>query len=567
MVEPVPGAYEDSRYDEARSARVPADLAWLNAAGRQIGTTLDLRRTTQELVDFVVPEFADGAAVDLLESVLRGAEVDRWRGPGMPAMQAMAIAWIPQVRMIEATPVGSATSFAGYGRDALTSGEPVLVSRVTPEDFTKIASTPSGAGQLRAAGVHSYLVVPVIARGVLLGLADFVRAGDRPGFDRADVALATELLGKAAVAFDNARLYQRERDTVVTLQHSLLPRESPLTLQLEVRPGYQPARDRRVAGGDWFDIAALPGGRTALVVGDVLGGGLSAAATMGRLRGIARVLLALDTVPERVLTRLDLAARDLDEEQVATCLVAVYDPADGSCALASAGHLPPLVVDRDGDARFVDLPVGGPIGAGAIPYEGARITLPQGARLMLYTDGLTKTRGGDLAQDLERLRRTAAEMPAGAPAPGVDQLATPERFDDAVLLVADTHDAAEDIRMWELPADASAGSFARKVVRGQLADWGQPELQDSAELVVSEMVGNAMRYGRGPGPLRLVRHGRVIVELADRGPDLPQIQFAAPTDEGGRGLQLINMLCRRWGACRTAYGKSVWAELDLPTER
>ncbi|MFE3504530.1 SpoIIE family protein phosphatase [Kitasatospora sp. NPDC059146] len=551
----------------AGTERLPADLSWLNEAGRRIGTTLDLRRTAQELADSTVPRFADGAAVDLLETVLRGEETERWQGPEPPALRAMAIAWIPSVRVIEADPVGSPSVVGpSYSRDALVTGEPVLVTRTTPDDYLRIASTPSGAAQLAAAGVHSYLVVPMVARGVLLGIADFVRSGDRPGFDRADLALATELLGRAALSIDNARLYQRERDTVVTLQRSLLPRESPPTPGLDVHCDYLPALDSRVAGGDWFDVVALPGGRTALVVGDVLGGGLPAAATMGRLRGAARILLALDTVPERVLARLDLAARDLDEEQVASCLCAVYDPADGSCALASAGHVPPVLVGPDGPAHFVDLPVGGPIGAGAIPYDGTRIVLPGGARLLLYTDGLAKTRRGDLAADLERLRREAGPVLRSRPGPEAAHLAPAGRYDDAVLVAADALDgaAAAEVRVWDLPADASAAGAARRLVRDQLARWELTDLVDAAELVVSEMAGNALRHGRAVGPLRLLRHDRLVIEVSDRGPDLPQIQHASLSDEGGRGLQLINVLCRRWGACRTAFGKAVWAELDLP---
>ncbi|MDX2562126.1 SpoIIE family protein phosphatase [Streptomyces sp. TX20-6-3] len=550
-------------------------LAWLNSAGSRIGTTLDLERTAQELAEFTVPTLADGAAVDILESVLRGEEGSRWTGTGIPLLRATALSAVESLSSLEPTPVGETfvrTEEAHetlLHRYCLRQGRPVLVSRMRDDDFVRVAPTESAAAKMRAAGVHSYLAVPLIARGLLLGSADFVRGPGTPPFSATDLALAEQLASQAAVYIDNARLYGREREHVVSLQRSLLPRATPVTPGLRVHAEYTPSTAHHGVGGDWYDVMALPGGRTALMVGDVMGHGLPAAATMGRLRAVARTLMTLDMAPERVLARLDLATRDLEDEQVATFLCAVHDPADSTYTLASAGHLPPLLVDGDGSAAFVDVPIGAPLGAGVIPYDPIRLEVPAGGHLVMYTDGLVKSRHADLDHQLELLRTAARGLTPEALEHGglTDRAPTDaSRFDEAVLLVATTAPGTPDeLCEWQLPKEGRAASVARGLVTDQLAAWDLEELADVFELVVSELVGNALRYGNGPGRLRLLRGERLVVEVSDTGPDLPQIQHADLSDEGGRGLQLINMLCRRWGSCRTVSGKVVWAEQNLPT--
>ncbi|MET9676074.1 SpoIIE family protein phosphatase [Streptomyces sp. NPDC006482] len=559
-------------------------LAWLNSAGSRIGTTLDLERTAQELAEFTVPGFADGAAVDILESVLRGEEGSRWTGTGVPLMRATALCAVEALSSLEPTPVGETfvrpeeAHETLLHRYCLRQGRPVLVSRMRHDDFIKVAPTESAAVKMRAAGVHSYLAVPLIARGLLLGSADFVRAPGSPPFSSTDLALAEHLASQAAVYIDNARLYGREREHVVSLQRTLLPRATPVTPGLRVGAEYAPSTAHHGVGGDWYDVMALPGGRTALMVGDVMGHGLPAAATMGRLRTVARTLMTLDMAPERVLARLDLATRDLEDEQVATFLCAVFDPADSTYTLASAGHLPPLLLDGHGSAEFADVPVGAPLGAGVIPYDPIRLRVPAGGNLVLYTDGLVKSRHEDLDHQLECLRSAARGLaPEALESGGLIECAPAgdARFDEAVLLVATTDSTASgasaasdgpaDLREWQLPQEGRAASVARGLVTDQLAAWDLTELADVCELVVSELVGNALRYGNGPGRLRLLRGERLVVEVSDTGPDLPQIQHADLSDEGGRGLQLINMLCRRWGSCRTVSGKVVWAEQNLPS--
>ncbi|MFJ7768254.1 SpoIIE family protein phosphatase [Streptomyces sp. NPDC097107] len=544
-------------------------LAWLNEAGLRIGTTLDLRRTAEELAAFTVPELADGSAVDLLDTVLRFQEGDRVRGTEPPQLRAMAVSEIDGLDLAP-DPVGelSVRTADRLGLRCLISREPVLLARMTRSDFAVVAPTPESADIMRRAGVHSYLVVPLVARGVLLGLADFVRAGSRAPFTQADVALAMELASKAAVYIDNARLYGREREHVVTLQRALLPRSSPSTPGLEVSSCYDPAGDPAAVGGDWFDVVALPSGRTALMVGDVMGRGLAAAATMGRLRTVARTLMALDIAPERLLARLDLAARDLEEDQVATCLCAVYDPFGSTFRIASAGHPPPVLTGPDGTASFLDVPAGAPLGAGVIPYDPVDCPVPGQSRLTLYTDGLIRSRAAGLTGRMERLREAVGY---GVPVDGsvcraIIERVGGDRSDDAIVLFAGVRPlgAEGDVYVRTLPPDGKAAGQARTAVREQLLKWGLDDLVDTTELVVSELVGNALRYGNAPGELRLLRHERLSVEVSDSGPDLPQIQHADVSDESGRGLQLINMLCRRWGSCRTPGGKVVWAEQDLP---
>ncbi|QKW11211.1 SpoIIE family protein phosphatase [Streptomyces sp. NA04227] len=552
----------------------PGRLAWLNAASTQIGTTLDLERTAQEFVEFAVPRFADAATVDILERVVQGGEGDALSALTLPASRAMAVQTTPELAILEATPVGEITERTEIPHETvmhtycMRQRRGVLVSPMRDADFSRVAPTDSAADKMRRTRVNSYIGVPLIARGTLIGMADFVRAGHRRPFSATDLQLAEHLASRAAVFIDNARLYGRERAHVVDLQRTLLPRATPHTPGLSVHAAYAPAADTLGVGGDWYDVMALPSGRTALMVGDVMGHGLPAAATMGRLRAVARTLMTQDMAPERVLARLELATRDLEDEQVATCLCAVYDPADSSYTFASAGHPPPLLVEpgpTGNTVRLLEVPVGAPLGAGVIPYDRLRVTATPGTRLVLYTDGLIKSRRVDIDAQVDQLREAAAAMSADQ-LDGGGLLFTPQdgkaRFDEAVWLVAAGLPGAE-LSIWELTEDGNAAARARSLVSGQLGEWGLSDLTDVTELVVSELVGNALRYGHGPGQLRLLRGERLMVEVSDRGPDLPQIQHAELSDEGGRGLQLINMLCRSWGSCRTTSGKVVWAEQDI----
>jgi PAS domain S-box-containing protein len=390
--------------DALAAAAARRRLTVIADASERIGTTLDLDQTARELADMLVPEFADVAAVDVLDSVLTDAPADT-TPDGPSIFRALAIkAAYPTPATLAADPVGE---IARYDATRLVSrcartGRPVLRRRVTDPDLARIARDRHAIGLLKQAGVHSYLAVPLRARGQVLGALDLKRARNPQPFTEDDCLLATELAARAAVAIDNARWYQRERRAALTLQRHLLPDRPPPSPGLEVAYRYQPASGAREVGGDWFDVIPLSEDRTALVVGDVMGSGINAAATMGQLRTAARTLAGLDLPPAAVLTHLDRAVGGLDET-IATCVYAVYDPHRRSCRIATAGHLPPVHVRPGQPPRLLELNPAAPLGAGGPAVDDTRFELGVGDELLLYTDGLVETREHDIDTRLRAL--------------------------------------------------------------------------------------------------------------------------------------------------------------------
>ncbi|WP_042389161.1 SpoIIE family protein phosphatase [Streptacidiphilus melanogenes] len=389
---------------EIAAAAARRRLTVIADASERIGTTLDLDVTARELADVLVPEFADFAAVDVLDSVLSDSTART--GDGSPAMfRALAIKTAYRTPLAEAAdPVGE---IARYDASRLVTrsvrkGRPLLVAHVTDADLPRIARDEAAAELLKQARIHSYMAVPLRARGQVLGALDMMRARNPHPFGEDDVLLATELAARAAVCIDNARWYQSQRHAALALQRHLLPARPTQPPGLEVAYRYQPAGSVVEVGGDWFDVVALAGDKTALVVGDVMGSGINAAATMGQLRTAARTLARLDLDPATVLTHLDGIAGGLDET-IATCVYAVYDPHDGSCRLASAGHLPPVYTRRGHAPRLLDLPTGVPLGVGGAAFEDVRLTLGEGDELLLYTDGLVETRDHPIDTRLQAL--------------------------------------------------------------------------------------------------------------------------------------------------------------------
>ncbi|MDV9190490.1 SpoIIE family protein phosphatase [Streptomyces sp. SR27] len=378
---------------DAEASRSRRRLALIADASARVGTTLEVERTADELASVVVPVLADIAAVDVLDSILT------LRRPGAPEegpelFRALAVKASGRTDALPAAdPPGEV---AMYGADRLVTrcvhtGLPVLVEHVGPGDLARIARSPEAAELLARAGVHSYLAVPLIARGEVLGALDLKRDRNALPFDGDDVLLATELASRAAVSIDNARWYQSVRNSAVTLQRSLLPGAPPERAGLEIAARYQPAQASSEVGGDWYDVIPLPDGKTALVVGDVMGSGIDAAATMGRLRTATCAFADLDLPPDQVLTHLDRITAGL-EHYIATCLFAVYDPVRGGCRIANAGHLPPVRVPAHGPAELVDVPPGVPLGVGGGTFRTTRVPFLPGDRLVLYTDGLIETR-------------------------------------------------------------------------------------------------------------------------------------------------------------------------------
>ncbi|WP_282699733.1 SpoIIE family protein phosphatase [Streptomyces sp. CC219B] len=423
---------------EAEAAR--RRLAVIADASARIGTTLDLDRTACELADVAVPELADVAAVDLLDAVVAGRRSSL--GPAEPAViRALAVrAARPTEALAAADPPGR---IARYGPDRLVTecvrtGSPVMVSEVQAADLPRIARSPEAAEQLAAAGVHSYLAVPLIARGEVLGALDLKRTAPSLPFGEDDLLLARELAARAAVQIDNARWYQNARDTALTLQRSLLPSHPPVTGGLEVASRYQPAGATAEVGGDWFDVIPLDDGKTALVVGDVMGSGVNAAATMGRLRTATNALASLDLDPARLLEHLDRTTEGLDHS-IATCVYAVHDPRLRQCRIANAGHLPPVRL-RDGQPpELLELPTGAPLGVGGVDFCTTTVALEPGDRLVFYTDGLVETRQHPLDERLDAL----LDLLDGPDRPLEEvcdlllrTLHQPDNSDDVALLIA-----------------------------------------------------------------------------------------------------------------------------------
>ncbi|GAB2329278.1 SpoIIE family protein phosphatase [Streptomyces griseoincarnatus] len=572
---------------EAAAAR--RNLALLNEAGARIGNSLDLETTARELLDVVVPGFCDLATVDLYQGLLVGDETPPGLADGSAEVRRVAFA-----SAVSDGPIGGTEEPVKLGAvhhypfnsacaDALRTARPQTV--------------PGEDGGL----VQSTLAVPMVAHDTVVGLAQFARTkGSEPFGDR-DRDLAVELAARAAVCIDNARLYRREHERALILQRSLLPPGDPEASGLDIACRYLPgnAASGRTGevGGDWFDVIELPGHRTALVVGDVMGRGLRAAVAMGELRTAVRTLAQLDLEPAEVLSQLDEIARglgapggpsqaftggvqqatraarrpreaDLSEVYLATCVYAVYDSVTRRCTFANAGHLPPVLVEPGENALMLDVPPGMPLGVGGEPFEEVEVELPEGALLALYTDGLVESRDHPLDEGLRAF--VGALTGPSAPLEDVcdhvlNTLDTHHGEDDIALLMARVQGLpADSVGDWTLPREPRSVGRAREYARAQLLAWDMEPLVDTTELLVSELVTNALRYGEGEIRLRLLLDRTLVCEVWDSGLVQPRRRRARDTDEGGRGLQLVGLLSAAWGSRRTPRGKTVWFELPLP---
>jgi PAS domain S-box-containing protein len=423
---------------EAENAR--RRLAVIADASTRIGTTLDLERTARELADVAVPELADVAAVQLLDTVVEGRSSTL--GPAEPAvLRTLAVRAEQKADAVQAADAPG--TVARYAPDRLITacvrtGESVVVPRAKDEHLARIAPSSEAAVLLDRAGVHSYLAVPLIARGEVLGALDLKRTRNPASFDDDDLLLARELAARAAVQIDNARWYENARTTALTLQRSLLPVHPRVTPGLEVSSRYQPAGATVEVGGDWFDVIPLDGDRTALVVGDVMGSGINAAATMGRLRTATTTLAALGLDPAVLLENLDKTTSGLDHS-IATCVYAVYDPRLRRCRIANAGHLPPARVRPGRPPELLDLPTGVPLGVGGVAFATTSVDFEPGDELVFYTDGLVETRRHSLDERLDELL-ALLDGPARPLEEVCDlllrELHHPDNHDDVALLIA-----------------------------------------------------------------------------------------------------------------------------------
>ncbi|WP_228080003.1 SpoIIE family protein phosphatase [Streptomyces profundus] len=551
-------------------------LSLLYRASVAIGTTLDVGRTAEELAEVAVPEFADLVTVDLSHAVLQGEEARGSEG----RLRRAAIGGSAEGQPLH--PVGTAFRLepdTPQERELL-SGRAVLTGDLDESGWWRGDDEEHGRVVL-AHGLHSLVSAPLLARGVVAGIAQFWRGrGRADAFDMDDLSLAEELAARTAVAVDNARRYTREHDMTEALQRSLLPTAVPD--QSAVRADYRYLPAQAGVGGDFFDVIPLSGARVALVVGDVVGHGLHAAVTMGLLRTAVHNFAALDLMAEDLLGRLDELAERTDRDESgglgitgpitgATFLIAIYDPVDGRCVMGRAGHLPPVVVRPDGSTEFPDLPAHPPLGVSVMPFETVTLWLPEGSRLALYTDGLVESRHRDIDEGLALLADAMAEAPRdpGDACDAVLAAMLPERpTDDVALLIARTARLAPDqVVDWEVPLSYASVPAARARARETMAAWGLEESSQVTELIVTELVTNAIRHGSGPVRVRLLRDRSLICEVSDNSGTSPQMRNASMTDEFGRGLFVVSQYATRWGTRHARGGKVIWAEQRLPGRR
>ncbi|MER7461571.1 SpoIIE family protein phosphatase [Streptomyces sp. NPDC097981] len=579
--------------DVTERVRARERLALVNDATTRIGTTLDVLQTAQELVDVAVPEFADHAYVNLVAPLFGGEEPVADAVSEAVALLRAASSPMPGGPAVATGEADPFTSGPGslFTR-AMAGGEPLLLTG--EELIAEVAPVaPRQAELVRAYGVHSWLLVPMSARGAVLGAAVFARHARAQGFEPDDVLLAEELAARAAVCIDNASRYSRERTAALALRRSLLPQRLPVLGALEAVTRYLPAHGQAELGGAWYDVIPLSGARVALVVGDAQGHGLNAAVTMGRLRTAMRTLADLDLSPDELLSYMDdQIHRFVDEHGQGdgsgahpggavgtTCVYAVFDPISRQCAVACAGHPPPVLAPVAGEPAIVALPAGPPLGFGGSPFESAEMTLNDGDVLVLYTHGLVAAPDRDVDLGLERLPEALSDIaPAPATGPGRHGTGLDEACDavigrllpvlpqnDVAVLMVRLHElVAEHHVTWDLPAEPAVVGRARTLATRQLAVWGLEELGFTTELVVSELVTNAIHYGSPPIQLRLIRDRELICEVSDGSSTSPHVRRAEETDEGGRGLFMVAQLAQLWGTRYHARGKTIWAGQPFP---
>ena len=465
----------------------------------------------------------------------------------------------------------------------IASAVALLIANPTGHYSLVLAVVP-----LLAAAVHGVHGTAVIGA---LTVAAYILLRSQMAEDATDVWLiklafivVTAGLGMLlAQARARERLLAHSQDLALVLQRGLLPHDLPETSAVRVAHRYVPADTRAGVGGDWFDVIQLPGARVALVIGDVTGHGIHAAALMGRLRTAVHTLADLDLSPAELLARMDdlvtrLGTNEKGGEPGATCLYLIYDPVSRVCSVAGAGHTPPAFVRPDGVVEFPQLPEHPPLGVGGVHFENAEFTLPEGTVIALYTDGLLDLRHYHADDALDRLAALLAPV-AGGPEAAAEtslaaicdrvcagQRATPD--DDVALLLARTRAIAGGrVVAWDLPADPRSAARARAAVARQLTAWGLDDQVFPTELAVSELVTNSVRHASAPITLRLIRDRSLICEVSDGSRTTPHLHHARLMDEGGRGLYLVSQIADRWGTRYTETGKTIWVEQALPLPR
>ncbi|WP_327138334.1 SpoIIE family protein phosphatase (plasmid) [Streptomyces sp. NBC_01340] len=554
---------------------------------RECGKELDPVRTAQELAEICVPDFADLATIDLLEAVIQGSEVPSASARESVFMQHAGHKIADEVRAGSLPEIGEPAMYGPSSRVArcLTGRAGILESTLEATLSAWAEGAPGRVKMIDNCASHSSIMVPLGDGGTVFGIATFMRAKSSKPFTQDDLVFAEEFAANGSSSLAAAYRFTQERRISLALQRSLMPGRLSGDEAVEIAWRYFPASQKVGVGGDWVDAIPLSGARVALVVGDVVGHGVNAAAAMGRLRAAVHTLAAMDLPPDELLAHLDDFVMRLCEEQPgfkectegdsnlsgtfgASCLYAIYDPVARICSVARAGHPAPVIKQPDGTTFVPDVPAGSPLGIGSIPFESAEIPCPDGSVLAFFTDGLVEGRDDDIDEGVSRLRSVLGRAGASLDAlcdEAVEVLLSRPLRDDAALLLARTASfSCADVATWEVPSDPAFVSEARALATRKLSQWGLSDLEFTTELIVSELVTNAIRYGSTPIQLRLIRHNVLTCEVIDGSSTSPRLRHARITDEGGRGLFLVAQASQRWGYRYMSSGKSIWVEQDLP---
>ncbi|MGW2354143.1 SpoIIE family protein phosphatase [Actinacidiphila glaucinigra] len=555
-------------------------LSLIGEAAVRIGTTLDVQRTADELVDMLVPRFADVAAIDLLDSVMAGAEPEPM-GKGSVVVRLVARGAVNPAVFEGIVRPGQLHGFPldSPHVQSLRDGQPRLIPVVDPHAPWMQNFADQRIRSMLKYHITSLILVPLRARGATLGFVHMYRGRAKP-FEEDDLVLAQDIVARAAVCVDNARRYTNEHMAALTLHASMLPRSVADQSAVEVAHHYRPSRVHAGAGGDWFDVIPLSGARVALAVGAVPGKGFQAAACMGHICSAIRTLAQVELTPDELLGQIDdMVPRLLEREHAAgsaavvealkasTCLYAVYDPISRRCVMASAGHPPPAIVGQDGKAAFPELPINAPLGLGDPVFEPLEVELDEGSTLVLCSqrppypagtaDELASRLGTVIANRSRPLDDTCRAI--------ADLVASDLTKEDglAVLLARTRTLDPEKVATWTVPPVPEAVGDIRSLVLQKLQQWRLEHLAFVSELIVSELVTNAIRHGSAPIQLRLILDRTLICEASDAANTSPHIRRAVATDEGGRGLFLVAQCCHRWGTRYAPLGKTIWAEQIL----
>ncbi|WP_329292851.1 ATP-binding SpoIIE family protein phosphatase [Streptomyces sp. NBC_01455] len=558
--------------DVTEREKLGARLRVLGSVREHVGQSLDVVTTCEELVQAVVPNLADIAVVEVVDAVMRGEDPPPSPLRREVPLRRAAVGHSGGKVQIQAHPVGDvrALPFTTPYAQTLTDLKPRLAA--LGPDTPWLAADPQRGEAIRAAGAHSLITTPLTLRGTVLGLLSLYRTGPADVYDKEDVILALTVAAHTALCIDNARRYTREHTIALTIQRHVLPPGPATQTAVETAHLHVPSK---LGGGSGFDTFALPGARTALVVGDAVRHGIQAATTLGQMRTAIHSLAALDLEPDELLARLNDTATNLVQEcgvlppgdpmaLLGSCVYAVYDPLAQTCTIALADHPPPVIAHPDGSTEILDLPAGPPLGsAEGPPFAATTISVADGSVLAFYTASLLHA-----ARSPDTLQRVLAhpDRPLQDLCDDVlYRLWTDTRHRDIFLLLARTHPfPADQVATWHLDQQPRVVATARTLAQHQLTLWGiDEETAYTAEMIVSELVTNAVRYGTPPLRLQLIKDRTLTCEVHDGNPLAPRLRHAKTIDEGGRGMFIIAQLAQHWGVRYSLDGKTVWAEQTL----